>query len=272
MLFRSGLYAALLWCLCPLSPSRSQTPTFPKADWEQKTPQELGLDSTKLDQVRDYLGGRGFVVRFGYMAYSWGDTSRRQDIASAHKAINSYFVFKAMEEGRITNLDDRVADYASCLTNINSDLGYKDREITFYHLANQISCYGVQESPGTAYDYSDYQMALFVDVLDLDVFEGVDWQDVDSLVFGPQLTHVLQCQDDPTMIVFGVDDRPGRVGISVRDFARFGLLFLNQGNWDGQQLLSQAHAIQAVTSPLSNNIPRTQGISAEMCPGQRSEG
>ncbi|MBI4580785.1 MAG: hypothetical protein HY718_13845, partial [Planctomycetes bacterium] len=218
-----------------------------------------------------YIGGRGCVVRHGYMGYTWGAQSQRQDVASACKPWFSTFLFKAVEDGRLSSVDDLVVNWEPCLNNINPSLGYKDRNITFRHMANQISCYGVRENPGTAFDYNDWQMALFWDTLFLRVY-GATYSNVDATVLHPLLTDILQCQDNPTMTVFGTADRPGRVGVSVRDFARFGLLYLHQGNWNGTQIVSQAHAIMAVTSPLPNSIPRTAAQAAEMCPGARSIG
>ena len=74
------------------------------------------------------------------------------------------------------------------------------------------------------------------------------------------------------MMAFGPKNRPGRVAISVRDFARFGLLYLRQGNWNGRQLISAEHARMAVTSPVPNSVPRSGKVAAEMIPGQRSIG
>jgi len=73
-------------------------------------------------------------------------------------------------------------------------------------------------------------------------------------------------------MAFGTRDRPGRVGISVRDFARFGLLYLRRGNWKGRQVITAEHAAMAVRSPLPNSIPRAGKKAAEMIPGQRTVG
>jgi hypothetical protein len=244
---------------------------FPGAAWQFKRPAEVGLDPTRLDVFRNYLGGRGCVARYGYMAYTWGDQSLRQDIASACKPWFSHFLFKAVEDGRLSNLDELAVNWEPCLNSINSALGFKDRSITFRHMANQVSCYGVRESPGTAFDYNDWQMALFVDMLFLKIY-GATWSTVDDSVLRPMLTDILECQDNPTMVAFGSGDRPGRIRVSVRDFARFGLLYLRKGNWKGTQLISREHAVMAVSSPVPNSIPRTAGQVAEMCPGQRTIG
>ena len=265
-------FSVMALCCSRFGPVASgQGSVFPGATWAFKTPAQVGLDSAKLDIFRDYVGGRGCVARYGYMAYTWGDQSYRQDVASACKPWFSHFLFKAVEDGRLASLDDRAVTWEPCLYNINSSLGYKDRNITFRHMANQISCYGVRENPGTAFDYNDWQMALFWDTLFLRVY-GAQYDNVDATVVHPMLTNTLQCEDNPTFMGYGTADRPGRVRVSVRDFARFGLLYLRQGNWRGTQLISQAHAIMAVTSPLPNSIPRTAGQAADMCPGQRSLG
>jgi CubicO group peptidase (beta-lactamase class C family) len=245
---------------------------FPGAAWEFKKPAEVGLDEAKLDALRDYLGGQGCVVRSGYMVYTWGDQSKRTDIASAAKPVYTHFLMKALEDGKIASLDEKAAKWEPRLNDLNADLGHKDRNIAWRHLANQTSCYGVPEAPGTAFDYNDWQMALFWDTLFLKVYRAEN-ETVDAKVLHPLLTDILHCQDNPTFMVFGTAGKRGRVGISVRDFARFGLLYLRKGNWNGRQLISAEHARMVTSSPLPASLPRTTASkAAEMIPGQRSHG
>ncbi len=142
---------------------------FPGTTWQFKTPAEVGMDVKRLDAFRDYIGGRGCVVRHGYMVYTWGDQTRRQDVASACKPVIAHFLFKALEGGKLANLDEPVVRWEPRLNGLNPDLDFKDRLMTFRHMATQTSCYGVQEKPGTAFDYNDWQMALFWDTLFLKV-------------------------------------------------------------------------------------------------------
>jgi len=244
---------------------------YPTRDWPKKTPQQVGLDRAKLDALRDYAGGFGCIVRHGYLVYSWGDPSRRKDVASAVKPFYTHFLFKAVEQGKLASIDEPVYKFEPRLTTLNKALGYKDRKITWRHLANQISCYGVREQPGTAFDYSDYNMALFFDTLMLKVYKTT-WDSVDRQVLWPQLTSLIGCQDKPTFMAFGLKDRPGRLAISCRDFARFGLLYLRTGRWRNKQLIRPEHVRLAIRSPLPLSIPRTTGKRAEMIPGQRSIG
>jgi CubicO group peptidase (beta-lactamase class C family) len=228
------------------------------------------MDQVKLEAFVDFLGGRGAVVRYGYMTFTWGDQAYDADLASADKPIYTTLLLMAAEQGRLSSLDQRIDTFEPCVDSINPDLGHKDRNITFRQMANQISDYGVQESPGSAFDYNDWQMALFVDTLMLKVWGSGTWSNVDATVLYPDLANVLQMQDSPSMDVAGLDQ--GRVSMSVRDFARLGLLYLRQGKWNSTQVLSQQDAVMAVTSPVASTIPRTQGVAAQMCPNQRTIG
>ncbi len=239
--------------------------------WPTATPADEGLDAAALRDYSDYMGGRGCVVRHGRLVYSWGDITRAEDVASAVKPFFSFFLFKALENGRIPSLDEKVVRYEPRLADLNAALGYKDREIAWRHLANQISCYGLAERPGTAFCYNDWQMALFADLLFKRVY-GVNWAEVDSQVLHPMLTDLLGCQDHPSLIAFGTGDRAGRLAISPRDFARFGQLFLQRGRWGGRQVLREDLTVMAVTSPLPASLPRAGKVAAEMVPGQRTLG
>lgn len=244
---------------------------FPAEHWQTRTPEDVGLDAAKLDAVRDFMGGRGCVVRHGYLVYEWGDIAKASDVASALKPWITHFLFVAVEEGLLPSVDARVAEYAPCLSDLNAALDHKDRKMTFRHMANQTSCYGVREDPGTAYDYNDWQMALLWDTLLLKVY-GATMETADETVLHPRLTDTIQCEDNPSFLAFGPGDRAGRVAVSPRDFARFGLLYLNGGNWKGDRLISKEHVAQITASPVPNGIPRTAGEEAEMCPGQRTIG
>lgn len=250
-------------------------PVYPGREWRVKPPAEVGLDEAVLRNLADFAEGRGCVVRHGYLVFTWGDAGRRGDVASAAKPIYSHFLFKALADERIPSLDEPVIRWEPRLKGLNADLEFKDRGITWRHLANQTACYGVREAPGTAFDYNDWQMALFFDTLFLKVY-GATFETVDEEVLRPMLTDILQCQDEPTFLAFGPGDRPGRLAISPRDFARFGLLYLRQGRWKDRRLLPPEIVRMAVSSPLPNTIPRSasfeKGQEAEIIPGQRSIG
>jgi CubicO group peptidase (beta-lactamase class C family) len=245
--------------------------TWPAKEWTRKTPAEAGLDADKLSAFSNFVGGRGCVVRHGYLVHEWGDAGKRGDIASASKPIFSYFLLLALQLGLIGSLDEPIARWEPRLKDLNPDLEFKDRAITWRHLANQTSCYGVVEKPGAAFCYSDFNLALLWDTLFLKVYKA-DYKNVDEKVLRPRLTDLLQCQDQPTLMAFGTSNRPGRIAISPRDFARFGQLFLRQGEWNGKQLLDKKHVALVIGNPLPAALPRASKKAAAMIAGQRTYG
>jgi CubicO group peptidase (beta-lactamase class C family) len=251
--------------------ARGVAPVYPGRQWATQPPEEAGLRADQLEAFREYVGGFGCVVRHGYLVYTWGDAARRMDVASAAKPVYACFLFKAVEDGRIAGFDEPVCRWEPRLKDINAKLEHKDARITWRHMANQVSCYGLAEPPGTAFAYNDWQMALLFDTLFTKVY-GATYQNVDGQVLHAQLTDLIGCEDNPTFMAFGVDNRPGRLAISPRDFARFGLLYLRGGKWRGKQLLRPEHARMAVTEPVPNSIPRAGQAAAEMIPGQRTLG
>jgi CubicO group peptidase (beta-lactamase class C family) len=237
---------------------------YPAADWEKRAPETVGLASDQLQALAELVGGRGCVVRHGYLVYAWGDPAKSGDIASAVKPIISTLLLLAVQQGKIKSVDGKVADLEPRLRALN---GGKDARITWRHLASQTSGYGLAEAPGEAYAYNDFALALYYDVLTRQVYR----QDGTRLL-KEQLGDVLGFQDRYTFEAFGAHDRPGRLAISVRDLARFGLLYLRGGRWKDKQVLAPEAVQAALASPVPASLPRTRGREADMLPGQRSLG
>jgi CubicO group peptidase (beta-lactamase class C family) len=238
-------------------------PVYPDAAWETRRPEEVGLDGAKLDALRDLVGGRGCVVRHGYLAYSWGDPSKSGDVASAVKPVISTLLFLAVQEGKLKSVDDPVADFEPRLRTLNEG---KDGAITWRHLASQTSGYGLTEAPGKAYSYNDYALALYYDVLTQKVYEQNG-----TAILKSRLADTLQFQDSYTFEAF-TEKRPGRLAISPRDMARFGLLYLRGGKWKDKQIIRPEFVRQAISSTIAADMPLTGGKDAAMLPGQRTLG
>ena len=246
------------------APAAAAEAVFPSQRWEQRTAEELGLSREKLDALRDLVGGRGCVVRHGYMAYQWGDQRKSADVASAMKPVISTLMLLAVQERRIGAVDEKISRFEPRLRDIN---GGKDAEITWRHLASQTSGYGLVERPGEAYSYNDFALALYYDTLMNKVY-----QQRGTAVLKSRLAEPLEFEDAFTFEAFGSDDRPGRLAISVRDFARFGLLCLRSGRWRERQIIEPALLKMAISSPIPADTPLTSGKEVGMLPGQRSVG
>ena len=252
--------AVTIWlCLsAALFPAAAQT--WPGAQWEVCAPEAVGLSAEKLAALRDLVGGRGCVVRHGKMAFAWGDQMKSYDVASAVKPIISTMLFLAIQEGKLASPDALVADFEPRLKALNNG---KDVTMTWRHLASQTSGYGLAEKPGAAYSYNDFALALYYDTLTEKVFQqpGLD-------AIRQRLAVPMQFQDT---ISFD-KPRPGRLALSVRDFARFGLLTLHKGKWRDQQLVPASAFETMLSSPIPASTPLTSKQDADMLPGQRSLG
>jgi CubicO group peptidase (beta-lactamase class C family) len=258
------LLASLSALVIASTTAHAVRPVTPGTHWAVRSPAELGLSLAKLDALRDLVGGEGCVIRHGYLAYQWGDVARSHDVASAVKPVISTLLLLAVQERRLKSVDDPVAAVEPRLRTIN---GGKDAAITWRHLASQTSGYGLAEAPGAAYSYNDFALALYYDTLMEKVYRtpGTD-------VLRTRLGEPLGFEDSYTFNAFRRDDRAGRLAISVRDFARFGLLVLNHGRWRGQQIVKADLLGMSLNSPIPADLPRTSGREADMLPGQRTLG
>jgi CubicO group peptidase (beta-lactamase class C family) len=255
---------SLLLCMLACDLEQPDRPVYPGKTWDTRAPEQVGLTQTPLDALRALVGGHGCVVRHGFLVYTWGDVSRSGDIASAVKPIISTLLMMAIQEGRLKSVDDLVADFEPRLRTLN---GGKHKDMTWRHLASQTSGYGLAEAPGKAYAYNDYALALYYDTLTQKVFK-----EDGTRVLKERLADVLRFEDKYTFEAFGKKDRPGRLAVSVRDLARFGLLTLRGGRWDGKQVLRPDLLRLAVGSPLDAGTPLTSGKELPMLPGQRTLG
>jgi CubicO group peptidase (beta-lactamase class C family) len=198
------------------------------------------------------------------MVYTWGDPARSGDIASAVKPVISTLLLLAVQQGKIKSVDENLIQFEPRLRSLN---GGKDGAITWRHLASQTSGYGLAEAPGEAYAYNDFALALYYDTLMHRVYK----QD-GTRVLKEQLGDVLGFQDRYTFDAFRRDDRSGRLAISVRDLARFGLLYLRGGRWQNRQVLAPESLRTLFSTPVPAGLPRTRGRQADMLSGQRSLG
>src|SRR4029077_17525752 len=54
----------------------AEEPVYPAAEWEERTPEQAGLSAKKLKALADLAGGRGCVIRHGYLVSTWGDPAK----------------------------------------------------------------------------------------------------------------------------------------------------------------------------------------------------
>ena len=116
------LVLALPWTIASGGEQDRVEGVTPGSSWRSRMPKDVGLDRGKLQEFGRFVGGRGCVVRHGYLVYSWGDISRRADVASACKPFYSHLLLVALESGRIAGLEEKVVRWEPRLKTINAAL------------------------------------------------------------------------------------------------------------------------------------------------------
>ena len=215
---------------------------FPDATWQIKTPAELGLDGTKLDQFANNVGGDGCIVRQGYVVKTWGSQSVKADWASAAKPVTSTMLFFAVEETLLSNVHELIEDHGWNLIT-------KDEPMEFYHLANMTSGYARGEAPGAAWAYNDYAIKLYNKTF----FDNVYVTSPNTAATDSNRLGALQFEDGT---IFSSRDGYG-VYTSVRDFARIGWFWCNYGYWNGTQVLPRWYFDDYMKAHVSSGLPRT---------------
>ena len=215
---------------------------FPGASWESRRPEALGLDPARLDKLAEALGGRGCVVKDGYVVKSWGSQTERRDWFSSAKPVLSTLLMFALQEGKVKSVDQPIADFGW-------ELKPKDRTLTFRHLASMTSGYARPERPGEAWSYNDFAIQLYQKTL----FDRVFKADPEEVANDKSRFGALGLEDG-----LSFRDSNRRISASVRDFARIAWFWLNEGNWNGKQVLPRAYFADYKRPLVPKDLPLTQ--------------
>lgn len=249
------LLPVLLFCSCWAGPG---------APLPADSPAALGMDEGMLAQARDYAlsgGGSGLVLRHGKIAIAWGDQATRYDLKSTTKSFGSIALGLALLDG-VVQLEDPARKHHPTLgIPPNTNRVEWLHKVTLLHLASQTA--GFEKpggftpllfEPGTRWDYSDSGPNWLAECLTL------RWKrDLDEVMFERIFTPLGIRRDDLTWrrnsyrpaTIEGVNRREFGAGIhaNVNAMARIGQLMLQQGRWEGRQLLPAGFCRTAPKTP-----------------------
>ena len=225
----------------------------------------------------------GLIIKDGYIIASWGDTKRVDMTFSVTKSYLSAVAGIAVDKSLIRSEKDFVSNYVWDKT---FD-GEKNSLITWEHLLNQSSdwfgnLFGInhwedrpdisksiddwrsepQKVPGTHYKYNDVRVNVLAysllqvfreslpKVLKKTIMDPIDASDTWRW-YGYENSWV-NIDGIKTQSVSGGGHNGGGIFISSEDHARFGLLFLNKGMWNGKRIISEDW-IEKSISPSETN-------------------
>jgi len=236
-----------------------------------------------LGPVKKRGGPAGMILKKGYMIASWGDTRRVDMTFSVTKSFLSTVAGLARQKGLIANLEEPVSNYVWDGT---FDGAHNSR-INWVHLLQQNSdwsgdLWGVHDwadrppreggiddwknrtlvEPGTVMEYNDVRVNVLAYSL-TQVWRQPLPQVLREAIMDPigastawrwyGYDHAWTVIDGLKMqSVTGGGHSGGGLFISAEDMARFGLLFLSRGQWDGRSLLDPAWIDEAVSPSAPN--------------------
>ena len=228
-------------------------------------------------------GPAGIIIKDGYIVQKWGDIQRVDMTFSVTKSFLSTVAGLAKDNALIRSTDDEVATYIWDGT----FAGEHNSKITWKHLLQQNSDWSGElwggkdwadrppkegnldewkfrelREPGTVMEYNDVRVNVLAYALThvwrkpLPVV--IKERIMDKI--GASTTWRWYGYDNAWTVIDGIKMNSvtggGHSGagifISAEDMARFGLLFLNNGKWGKEQLLSEAWIEEALTPSVPN--------------------
>jgi len=228
-------------------------------------------------------GPAGMILKNGKVVAQWGDVKRVDMTFSVTKSFLSTMAGIAIDQQLIASVDDKVGQY---IWDGTFD-GRHNSKITWRHLLQQNSAwqgtlwggkdwadrpprsgdiddwqYAPPKEPGTVMEYNDVRVNVLAyslthiwrkplpQVLKEEVMDKIGasttwrwhgykhaWTEIDGI----QMKSVT-----------GGGHSGAGLFISAEDMARFGLLFLNDGVWNGKRLLSSTWIKEAITPSTPN--------------------
>jgi CubicO group peptidase (beta-lactamase class C family) len=264
---RSGLIALLLFALAVVA--NSQSNAVPAAEWERlASPEQAGWSAENLGKIRDYLEQIGstsaMIVQHGVVVAAWGDITHRSNLHSCRKSLLNALIGIGVANGKI-NLDDTLAKLG--IDDKKPSLTEEEKQATIRELLEARSgvyhptvyeTIGMEEkkpargshAPGTFWYYNNWDFNtlgyIYEQATGKKIFDA----------FYREIAQPIGMQDfraHDGHYFTGSDTRfPAYpIEMSARDLARFALLYLHGGKWNGTQIVPEEW-VKASTHPYSD--------------------
>ncbi len=258
-------------------------PVFPGKEWEQVKVADLpayGWDAKKLAEIRTYIRDEAnttglVVVDRGRSVFRYGDIQELSYLASARKSVLAMLYGKWVRNGTV-KLDATLEQLG--MDDIGGLLPV-EKQATVHHLITARS--GVyhpasnsgddlasapargSQTPGTYMLYSNWDFnaagAAFELITKRNIFDELEEQIARPIGFQDWNRAEQRKTGDLTVS----RNAAYHMWLSTRDMARIGLLMLNEGQWEGRQVIDREWAREIVRPVTPRN---------EMNPVRRRQG
>ncbi len=282
-----GLIFAILTLFlsgCAAAPaSVDQTTYWPAHDWRTSTPEEQGLDSAQILAMLQEIQDKNLsmhsllIIRHGYLVtevyFPPYQREFKHPLFSMTKSVTSALVGKALQEGRLKDIQQKVLEFFPDIAREVSDPRVKDLTLehlltmsagfntnTMPDLSSKFAADGTIEhiltydsilaKPGTSFYYDSGLPHLLSAIIQKTTGLTLE-QYAQQKLFEPLGIANTGWAADPQGVTIG------STGLRLRpaDLAKLGYLYLQHGQWNGTQVLPE----EWVTASTRKHI-ETQGL------------
>ncbi|MHA2423985.1 MAG: serine hydrolase domain-containing protein [Candidatus Thorarchaeota archaeon] len=267
---------------------------WPTDGWRNSTPEAKGMQSSVLNDMLEYIEAEDYridsilIVKNGSLVFEeypseLYNADRRHELHSVTKSFASTLIGIALQQGLIGSVNEYMMDFFPEYTSANPDP--RRNNITIEHLLTMTAGFEWDESTLPFLDpevndiggiFAAEDGVQFVLDKPMVYHPGEHWlySGGVSLLLGAIVQQVAGVSlrnfaDEYLFDPLGFDgvswfQTPGgwyntlggQLRIRSRDLARLGFLYLNNGNWNGTQILSEDYVKNATTpigfSPFEN--------------------
>jgi CubicO group peptidase (beta-lactamase class C family) len=238
---------------------------LPGGDWEVLTPDEQGLDpmlvaemyynAAELETIYSLL-----VVKNGYLIaedyFNEGSVDQKDRLQSVTKSYTSALVGIALDQGYLARVDQKMMDFFPELADQITDP--RKEQITIRQMLQMRAGYPWEESTAELFEllYTGFRPSTLVDVpLVRDPGSDMEYSNLTSHLLG-----IIVARATDTDLKSFAEERlfsplnvePGEwirdwegyyngyadLHLTARDMAKFGLLYISDGEYEGNQIIS----------------------------------
>ena len=265
---------------------------WPTTAWQRKTMPEVGINATRINNLVSRIRSNAYgkidsllIVRNGYLVsenyFNEGSSTKAHDMQSATKSVGSVMVGIARDKGYLTlndkivnifnsyniqNLDSRKA--AMSVENVLTQRhgSYWDENNSRGPMINSgdwvkyVLDLPMVAMPDTVFNYSTGHSILLAGMVQMKTPYTAD-AFAKAFLFDPIgiKSQAWWCEDPARHIVH----TGGCLRMTSQDMARYGFLVLNNGKWNGQQIVSKPY-LDAAFNPKSFNVSHNGSYGYQM--------
>ena len=255
----------LILSSCISARAQDKQPSNPGTDWVSVSPETEGFSSARLAVLRAWLKTEPtnamMVVANGKVIFSYGDVSHITKINSIRKSILSMLLGKYVVSGKLDmyktvqqlGLDDKIPytplEQKATLEQLMAGRSGIYRDPPGDEATSQQPPRG-SVYPGTYFSYNNWEFdatgAAFEKITGQNIYDAL--QTDLAIPLGMQDFHRELQHKQPPGPASNFPEYA--MYLSARDMARIGLLMLNDGTWNGKQILD-ANWVRYTTSILT---------------------